>query len=76
MKKKEKIENLLGFLVSFYDTLKLYETDSLLMDDETLSQMFFRKMESYGIDLNKELGWDHLKPNTKEDIYKLINSRK
>lgn len=60
-----KKQNLLDCLLSILDSLKLYDTGSLQLGDETLSQMMFRKMEAYGIDLNKELGFTHLKPVTK-----------
>ena len=44
---------------------KLDDNNSLELGDETLSEMMFRKMEGYNIDLNKELGFTHLKPVTK-----------
>ena len=50
---------------SLLDSLKLYDTNSLELGDETLSEMMFRKMKAYGIDLNKELGFTHLKPISK-----------
>jgi hypothetical protein len=37
----------------------------LIVNNETLSEMMFRKMKAYNIDLNKELGFTHLKPRTK-----------
>ena len=55
-------EDAYSCMLSILDTLKLFDTDQLNMDHETLSQMMFRKMESHNIDLNKELGFDHLKP--------------
>ena len=53
-------------LVLIHDySLKLYDNNSLELGDETLSQMMFRKMKAYNIDLNKELGFTHLKPVNK-----------
>jgi hypothetical protein len=34
----------------------------LFEDDETLSEMMFRMMEGYGIDLNAALKFNHLAP--------------
>jgi len=62
---KNKEQNLLDCLLSILDSLKLYDTNSLELGDETLSEMMFRKMKAYGIDLNKELEFTHLKPITK-----------
>jgi len=59
---KNKEQDLLDCLLSILDTLKLYDTNSLELGDETLSEMMFRKMKAYEIDLNKELGFNHLKP--------------
>ena len=36
------------------------------LNEETLSEMMFRKMKGYNIDLNKELGFTHLKPVIKQ----------
>jgi len=66
---KDKVHNMASCMLSILDSLKLYDNDSLLLDGETLSEMMFRKMKSYNIDLNEELGFTHLKPttfNTKE----------
>jgi hypothetical protein len=59
-------DNYKDCLLSILDTLKLHDTGSLIEDDETLSEMMFRKMKAYNIDLNKELGFTHLKPITKK----------
>jgi hypothetical protein len=67
-KKDEKIHNMAACMLSILDYLKLQDKckngdkDMLMLNNETLSEMMFRKMEGYGIDLNKELGFDHLKP--------------
>ena len=53
-------------MLSILDSLKLYDNDSLLLDGETLSEMMFRKMKAYKIDLNEELGFTHLKPVTRK----------
>jgi len=63
--KDKKIENMGSCLLSILDTLKLFDQGSLCMDYETLSEMMFRKMKAYDIDLNKELGFTHLKPVSK-----------
>ena len=76
MDNQEK-QKYLNALVSMYDYLKLVDNeiinkkididiDMLELNDETLTGMFFRKLEGYDIDLNKELGWDHLEPKTKD----------
>lgn len=54
-------------MLSILDYLKMQDNcvgqDNMLkLNNETLSKMMFRKMEGYGIDLNKELGFTHLKP--------------
>lgn len=64
MSVKEK--NMASCLLAVLDTLKLHDTDSLDMSYETLSEMMFRKMKAYDIDLNKELGFTHLKPIKKK----------
>ena len=65
MKKNEKL-NMASCMLSILDTLKLHDTGSLDERDETLSEMMFRKMKAYNIDLNKELGFTHLKPVKKK----------
>lgn len=65
---KAKRQDLLDCMLSLYDTLKLHDEGSLLEDDETLSEIMFRKMKAYNIDLNKELGFTHLKPVTKDKM--------
>ena len=70
MTDKEKLYNMASCMLSILDTIKLHDYGSLYEDDETLSQMMFRKMEAYNIDLNKELDFDHLKPVTKEEQLK------
>lgn len=54
--------NMASCLLSILDTLKLFDNGSLDMSNETLSEIMFRKMNHYNIDLNKELGFDHLCP--------------
>jgi hypothetical protein len=63
---KNKIHNLNACMLSILDSLKLHDKGILELGDETLSEMMFRKMEGYNIDLNKELGFKHLKPVTKQ----------
>ena len=66
MNSKEKIleekHNMSACMLSILDSLKLYDNNSLDLGNETLSEMMFRKMKGYNIDLNKELGFTHLKP--------------
>jgi len=62
MTKSEKIKNMAACMLSILDDLKLQDNDSLDVSEETLSEMMFRKMKAYNIDLNKELGFNHLKP--------------
>ena len=70
--KDEKIANMASCMLSILDYLKLQDNcedgseDMLKLNDETLSEMMFRKMRGYDIDLNKELGFEHLKPVTKK----------
>ncbi len=67
MKKKEKLNNAFSCLLSILDSIKLHDKGVLYEKDETLSQIMFRKMQGYKIDLNKELGFDHLKPVSVEE---------
>ena len=66
MNDKEKLHNMASCMLSILDSLKLYDNDSLLLDNETLSEVMFRKMKAYNIDLNKELGFNHLEPVSKK----------
>lgn len=59
---KQKIHNMAFCMLSILDALKLHDMGQLFENDETLSEMMFRKMKAYNIDLNKELGFTHLKP--------------
>ena len=68
MNDKDKIHNMASCMLSILDSLKLYDNGSLLLDNETLSEVMFRKMKGYNIDLNKELGFTHLKPITKNKL--------
>jgi len=74
MNDKEKIPNMASCMLSILDYLKLQdnckesEEDMLHLNDETLSEMMFRKMKAYNIDLNEELGFTHLKPVTKNKL--------
>jgi len=64
--------NMAACMLSILDYLKLQDNckhlseDMTKLNDETFSQMMFRKMKGYNIDLNKELGCDYLKPVTKK----------
>jgi len=63
MENENKIENYANCLVAILDYLKLQDnSDMLSINKETLSEMMFRKMKAYNIDLNKDLGVTHLKP--------------
>ena len=68
MNNKDKIHNMASCMLSILDSLKLYDNDSLLLEDETLSEVMFRKIQAYNIDLNKELGFTHLKPVAKNKL--------
>ena len=68
MNDKDKIHNMASCMLSILDSLKLYDNDSLLLNNETLSEVMFRKMKAYNIDLNKELGFTHLKPIPKNKL--------
>lgn len=63
---QKKYQNALSALLSIYDSLKLHDKNQL-KNDETLTETMFRKMKAYNVDLNKELGFTHLKPVTKKD---------
>jgi hypothetical protein len=65
MSKVKNNHRMASCMLSILDSLKLYDNDNLVLDGETLSEMMFRKMKAYKIDLNKELGFTHLKPVTK-----------
>lgn len=73
----KKNENFASCLLSVYDSLKLYDNNSLEMQDESLSELLFRKMKAYNIDLNKELGFTHLSPVKSlpvADYFRLVSS--
>jgi len=83
MNDKEKIHNMASCMLSVLDSIKLYDKGQLVLDNETLSEVMFRKMKAYNIDLNKELGFEHLSPvkktnkKSKEElILKVINDGK
>ena len=65
-KEEFKTYGMASCMVSILDSLKLFDQGLLELGDETLSEVMFRKMNAYNIDLNKELGWTHLKPITKK----------
>lgn len=62
-----EVLNIASCMLSILDSLKLYDKGSLELGDETLSEMMFRKMKGYDIDLNALLGFDHLKPVKKNE---------
>ena len=64
--RKNEVLNLASCMLSILDSLKLYDNGSLELGDETLSEMMFRKMKAYNVDLNKELGFTHLEPIKKK----------
>lgn len=68
IKMEDKVFNMASCMLSILDSLKLYDMNSLDISQETLSEIMFRKMKAYDIDLNKELGFTHLKPVRKDDI--------
>lgn len=76
--KKEESYNMASCMLSILDYLKLQDRckkgaeDMLDLNDETLSEMMFRKMKEYNIDLNEELDFTHLEPVTKPKQRKWI----
>jgi len=65
-REENSIHNIASCMLSILDSIKLYDKGQLVLDNETLSEMMFRKMKGYNIDLNNELGFEHLKPITKK----------
>lgn len=63
---EQTVHNMAACMLSILDSLKLYDQGGLELFDETLSEVMFRKMKGYNVDLNKELGFTHLKPVTKK----------
>lgn len=61
-REKQTVHNMASCMLSILDSLKLYDLGQLELGNETLSEMMFRKMEAYKVDLNKELEFTHLKP--------------
>lgn len=61
-RQEQTVHNMASCMLSILDSLKLYDLGQLELGDETLSEMMFRKMKGYNVDLNKELGFTHLKP--------------
>jgi len=59
---ENSIFNMASCMLSILDSLKLHDEGQLNLEDETLSEIMFRKMKGYNIDLNHELGFNHLKP--------------
>lgn len=68
MKKSEQIRNMANCMLSILDILKLHDTGTLCESKETLSEMMFRRMKVHEIDINKELGFDHIEPIYKKEI--------
>ena len=61
-----KLEQYQGCMLSILDTLKLHDNSCLEDKYETLSEIMFRKMRAYDIDLKKDLNLPHLKPVIKK----------
>lgn len=75
MKEKEKNDRYSDALVAMYDYLKMVDNEIIEksisieimeINEETLTEMFFRKLNAYNIDLNKLCGFTHLKAITKQ----------
>jgi hypothetical protein len=64
MTTEEKLHNCASALLSIYDYLKLEDNNNNMreLNDETFTEMMFRKMKGYDVDLNELLGFTHLKP--------------
>jgi len=69
---KDKVHNMASCMLSILDTLKLHDKGQLFEGDETLSEMMFRTMKAYNIDLNKELEFTHLCAVEKYEIEKPV----
>lgn len=63
------VHNMASCMLSILDSIKLHDNGHG-WNGETLSEMMFRKMKGYNVDLNKELGFDHLKPVIKKGLKK------
>jgi len=74
----DKTHNMASCMLSILDSLKLYDNGVLVLNGETLSEMMFRKMKGYEIDLNMELGFDHLKPveGPKTQLIDILNEER
>lgn len=66
MEENKRLDDFRNCLLSIYDSLKLADDDGLCLENETLTEIMFRKMKAYNIDLNEELGFTHLKPTPKK----------
>jgi len=64
---KSEKHQMASCMLSILDSIKLHDNGSLILTEETLSEVFFRKMRAYNIDLNEELGFTHLRPVTVEE---------
>lgn len=61
-----KLQQYQACMLSILDTLKLHDNSCSEDNYETLSEIMFRKMRVYDIDLNEDLGFEHLKPVVKK----------
>ena len=57
---KNNVHNMASCMLSILDSIKLYDKGALDLSSETLSEVMFRKMKGYGIDLNEELGFKRI----------------
>jgi len=68
MTTEDKLKNCTAALLSIYDYLKLEDNHSIMreINDETFTEMMFRKMKAHNVDLNELVGFTHLKPVKKK----------
>jgi len=66
--KQEEVDNLASCMLSILDSLNLHECkdNDEEWNNESLSEMMFRKMKGYNVDLNELLGFTHLKSKPKK----------
>jgi len=76
MKLTELEQNMAAALVSIIDSIKIFDSgDYEALKYETMSEIVFRKLKAYNVDLNEILGWDHLKATPfKEKSNELVDT--
>ena len=72
---KNNVHNMASCMLSILDSIKLYDNGAFDLSSETLSEVMFRKMKGYGIDLNEELGFTHLEPVSTKERNDILSER-